>query len=551
MTSLSAASGRSDPRRRLVAMALLLVLSLGLGGALAFQAISTARRHRATAERALQDYADFAAFILASHSYRQIGSAVVSVFGSPGPWLGTGRHEVGPYDAPAPGPQGMVCGPGTTWFEEQPAGGSLRSTGAALDEGDRALLADTLKNAMPLLNEVGWRFRWIRLTRARSIQGVFVTSHMEGPERYSLRGFSACLGTPGSPFRQVMQSERALPPSVTGNRPADSLFAMAVAGARGAPLYESPMQYASTFNGRALLGSEFGDLAVHVGLRGDIASQLVIGGVPSSPTPLAIGLLAISTLLVVTALLQLRREYELIRARSDFVSSVSHELRTPLSQMLIFTELLKLGRLRSDAERQRALDIVDQEVRRLIRLVENVLQFSRSGLPQRRPALEAVPLPAVVSETIEAFHPLAAARGSTVTLAAEPAMVNGDPAAIRQILLNLLDNAMKYGPKGQTVRVVIAADDGRTQLAVEDQGPGVPVPDRERVWEGFYRLQRERQSSVAGSGIGLAVVRSLTQDMGGRAWIEDAPAGGARFVVELQTASDGAATGAAPTAERA
>jgi signal transduction histidine kinase len=239
-------------------------------------------------------------------------------------------------------------------------------------------------------------------------------------------------------------------------------------------------------------------------------------------------------LLVVTALLQLRREYELIAIRSDFVSNVSHELRTPLSQILLFTELLKLGRLRSAAERERSIEIIDQEARRLIRLVENVLQFSRSGATRRRLERESLPLATVASETLDAFRPLAAARD--VTLRADvPAVasVRGDRHALRQILLNLLDNAVKYGPRGQTVLVRAETLNGRTRIVVEDQGPGIPLDDRERVWEGYYRLQRERHSAVAGSGIGLAVVRSLADDMGGKTWIEDSDTGGARFIIEL------------------
>jgi signal transduction histidine kinase len=101
------------------------------------------------------------------------------------------------------------------------------------------------------------------------------------------------------------------------------------------------------------------------------------------------------------------------------------------------------------------------------------------------------------------------------------------------MLLNLLDNAVKYGPVGQTVRVGAARDNGGARLWVDDGGPGIPRPDRERVWDRFWRLERDRDSAVAGSGIGLAVVRELAGLHHGRAWIEDAEAGGARVVIAL------------------
>ncbi len=523
MNPVSLGSNGAHQRRRLLALALLLLLSLTLAGALALQAIGTARRHRETAQRTLQDYAGFAAFILASQTYRQLGGAVVETFAS---WPASGH--------PTP-PEGTTCASGTTYLE-QPPGATLHLAGAPLSVAESTFVRDTLRFAMQLLEEVGWRFRFVRAPSDR-VDGFFITSYRAGSGGFGLRGFSACLGGGDSPFRRVMSAERALPPSVTGNQPADSLFSIKATAARGAPVFTSFPAYHSPYRGEARLGTEFGDLTLRLALRPEIAGRLVIGGIPASPTPLAMGLLGLSTLLVVTALLQLRREYELMELRSDFVSNVSHELRTPLSQILIFSELLKLGRLRSDAERTRALDIIDQEARRLIRLVENVLQFSRSGAAGRGLHREMVPLETIVRETLDAFRPLAAAKGALLRteLPAESA-VQADPSALRQILLNLLDNAVKYGPKEQTISVTARTLNGKTRIVVDDQGPGIPTDDRERVWKGFYRLHRETRSAVAGSGIGLAVVRSLAGERGGKTWIEETDTGGARFVVELDSA---------------
>jgi signal transduction histidine kinase len=514
----------SHPRRRLYVLAGLLVLNLSLGAGLAWEAIHTASRHRVTARKALEDYASFAAFILASRSYRLIGGNVVETFTG---WPASNAPAI---------PPGVRCAGAPSWFQ-QPPGGSIRTHGPAFNPASFSRLVDTLRNAMPLLEEVGWRFRFVRLPAA-GVDGWFITSYMDRGG-YGLRGFAGCLGGDSSAVRQVMQSERALPPSVTGDLAADSLFSVTVASATGDSLYLSPVRYSSPYRGSARLGTEFGDLALALELRPDLAGRLVIGGIPSSRTPLAMAMLGLSTLLAITALLQIRREYELIAIRSDFVSNVSHELRTPLSQILIFTELLKLGRLRSSADRDRSLDIIDQEVRRLIRLVENVLQFSPSGKNRRRIECETVRLDRVVHETLDAFRPLALARGATLLAELSPTMsVRADQSALRQILLNLLDTAVKYGPREQTIRVTAERQNGRTRIVVDDQGPGIPVEDRERVWEGYFRLQRETRQAVAGSGIGLAVVRSLATDMGGKTWIEDADTGGARFIVELATAEE-------------
>ena len=101
----------------------------------------------------------------------------------------------------------------------------------------------------------------------------------------------------------------------------------------------------------------------------------------------------------------------------------------------------------------------------------------------------------------------------------------------------MLDNAIKYGPSDQRVQVTLTELPGHVQISVSDQGPGIPRMDRERIWGGYYRLDRERRSAIAGTGIGLAVVRELVARHGGRTWVENGCDGGARFVVEIPKAA--------------
>jgi signal transduction histidine kinase len=203
----------------------------------------------------------------------------------------------------------------------------------------------------------------------------------------------------------------------------------------------------------------------------------------------------------------------------------------------MFAETLRLGRVRSEAEQARSLEIVDQEARRLTHLVENLLYFSSIERQTGPLRFEPVDLPALAREVAESFSPMAAARGVTVTIdAADGTTVDADRDATRQIVLNLVDNAVKYGPAGQTVSIGVRRIEGRARLWVDDQGPGIPEAARERIWERFWRLDRERTTGVAGTGIGLAIVRELAGQQGGRAWVETAPGGGARFVVEWKLA---------------
>ena len=127
-----------------------------------------------------------------------------------------------------------------------------------------------------------------------------------------------------------------------------------------------------------------------------------------------------------------------------------------------------------------------------------------------------------VYETLNGFEPLAAAADVDVeSFLAEDAHALADPGAVRQIVLNLLDNAVKYGPRGQTVTVRVAHDSERIIVSVEDEGPGIPAADRQRIFEPFARLERAGAPRVSGAGIGLAVVRDLVAAHSGRVWVED------------------------------
>jgi signal transduction histidine kinase len=138
-----------------------------------------------------------------------------------------------------------------------------------------------------------------------------------------------------------------------------------------------------------------------------------------------------------------------------------------------------------------------------------------------------------VSDAVAAFAPLAEAADTALAVELSPdAHALADAGALRQILLNLLDNAVKYGPRGQTVLVRAARAGAEVVVSVEDEGPGVPPADRERVFDPFTRLERPGLPRVSGTGVGLAVVRDLVRAHGGRAWIEDGRSG-ARVCVAL------------------
>jgi signal transduction histidine kinase len=285
-----------------------------------------------------------------------------------------------------------------------------------------------------------------------------------------------------------------------------------------------------------------------------VASGLVIGGLPASHLPFLLALLAIAAALSFVAIGQIRREGELARLRADFVASISHELRTPLAQMRLYLETLRLGRFTTDAQRAWGLDNVERETTRLGHLVERVLRFSRTG----RAAADArtpVDVRAEVERLVDEFRPLADARGARIEAELGPAPpLAMQPDALRHIVFNLLDNAVKYGPRGQRVGVALGGPEvrgpggpGDVRIEITDEGPGVPPADRERIWRAYQR--GGDPGGVAGSGIGLSVVHDVVAQHGGRAWVEDAPGRGARVIVVLPASL--AVSAFAPGASRA
>jgi len=274
---------------------------------------------------------------------------------------------------------------------------------------------------------------------------------------------------------------------------------------------------------------------IRVSVNPHSAGALVIGGLPANQLPLLLVIMGMVVTLLLTAIWLFRREQAVMNMRADFVSQVSHELRTPLTQIRMFAETLLLKRTRSADEQQRSLEIIDRESRRLSHLVENILLFSRvSDSPKVDPQLQ--PVTPIVREVCETAR--VTSQGASIELTADDSITaEVDDDALRQVLLNLLDNAIKYGPVEQQITVIVTQAEDVVRIEISDEGPGIPAAERERVWGAFYRLGREQQTAISGTGIGLAVVRELIEAMRGRCWIADT-ATGTRVVVELPGSPD-------------
>jgi signal transduction histidine kinase len=232
---------------------------------------------------------------------------------------------------------------------------------------------------------------------------------------------------------------------------------------------------------------------------------------------------------------ELRRQEQL---RRELIANVSHELATPLTAIQGFNEALQDNVIREPAEREETHRLIAREAARLRRLVDQMRQVAlfEGGAAALRRA--PVHLPTLLGEALAVLAPEMQRKHVSVErrVPAELPAVYADADRLTEIVLNLLDNALRHTPEGGTITVTAAAEADMVQTSIADSGPGIPSNDRERVFERFYRLDPSRTAASGGSGLGLAIVRALVEAHGGAITLDAGPRGGARFSFTLPIA---------------
>ena len=252
-----------------------------------------------------------------------------------------------------------------------------------------------------------------------------------------------------------------------------------------------------------------------------------------------------------------RQQRQLNELKSNFVSSVSHELRAPIASVRLMAENLEGDKIPEPRKQKEYFGFIVQECRRLSALIENVLDFSRIEQGRKQYEFEPTDLAALAQQTVTVMETYAAERH--IQLCFVPGQnppsnngchINADGRAIQQALVNLIDNAVKHSPKGETVTVglefgvrslefgnqaTLNSQPSTLNLSVSDHGPGIPPEEHEKIFERFYRRGSELRRETQGVGIGLSIVKHIVEAHGGRVLVESAAGQGSRFIIELPT----------------
>jgi two-component system phosphate regulon sensor histidine kinase PhoR len=239
---------------------------------------------------------------------------------------------------------------------------------------------------------------------------------------------------------------------------------------------------------------------------------------------------------VIYAFRDVTREQRLEAERSDFVATISHELRTPMAAVYGAAQTLLREDIELPEDRKRELlEMIATQATRLSRITEEVLLTSNLDRGEVRVEHEPVDVAGVIRATVAELKPqIPSTTAIEVDLQSEVGAASGDRNRIQQVLVNLLDNAIKYGESP----VVIGASrtDGAVRISVADSGPGISLADQPRVFEKFFRADPQLVRAPGGTGLGLYISRELARRMGGRIDLTSEPGAGATFVVELPQA---------------
>ena len=232
----------------------------------------------------------------------------------------------------------------------------------------------------------------------------------------------------------------------------------------------------------------------------------------------------------------IKRQIQVTRAKSDFVSAVSHELRTPIANIRMYGEMLQMGVPEGEAEKSESYRAITSETERLSRLIEGVLNYSRIQQGAKVFHVEEIDLIDLVRQVIDRTQQgLSEQFEFQLEIHGEERLVRADSDALAQALENLLTNAVKYSPNHRVAQVEVRFGLRRTEVSVIDKGIGLSRRDRKRIFERFHRVEDELTRKTSGTGLGLTLARDLVRGFGGKIHVKSKLGEGSRFTIVLRS----------------
>jgi two-component system phosphate regulon sensor histidine kinase PhoR len=325
------------------------------------------------------------------------------------------------------------------------------------------------------------------------------------------------------------------------NRAFSEIFGVQTSAAEGRPLIEVVRNAELVGLIRRALGGE-------EGLQNDISMGIVqmqsfsVTAAPVKALDSASGDHDLATakpsgaVVVLHEVTELRR---LERVRQDFVANVSHEFKTPLTAIQGFAETLLGGALDDPANNRRFLDIIRNHAIRLARLTNDLLKLARIEVGKLEVEFFPVGLMELIEGCAETTLLKASRKQITLEIEVPPGLppVRGDAGLLRDVLQNLLDNAIQYTPAGGHIHVTAEAKGREAVITVSDTGIGIPTSDRERIFERFYRVDAARSREAGGTGLGLSIAKHIVEAHNGRLWVDSVIGEGSRFSFSIPIAS--------------
>jgi two-component system phosphate regulon sensor histidine kinase PhoR len=225
--------------------------------------------------------------------------------------------------------------------------------------------------------------------------------------------------------------------------------------------------------------------------------------------------------------------------RQDFVANVSHEFKTPLTAIQGFAETLLASAADDPRHNRRFLEIIRNHAARLARLTDELLKLARIEAGKLELDFRPVGLPELIEGCVETVSWKANSKQLSLQVEVPPEMpmVLGDASLLREVLQNLLDNAVQYTPAGGQIQVSATTDAREAVVAVTDTGIGIPLLDQERIFERFYRVDAARSREAGGTGLGLSIAKHIIDAHGGRLWVESEVGRGSKFSFSVPLAS--------------